>query len=776
MSSATTTHTPSANSTPAPSSVEWPQLGGDTNYLASDLFGGDLFGDELMDMYSSAGQDVVSDHGPEMITSGSMNADKEASFDPSSNNASGNLRSNSSYNDFSTLFPSVTESVIVSSMETSQMDSATAAALQVAGVANSDEDLQDPSVGRKRKVENVPELPLRDDLAPSSDTNAKVVLAPMSAPGGFATVKNTTFAPNVRVATSGGVFHQVKPAEVLSKRRKAASSPKKAPATAANRKAAQAKAVAQFAPLAASQVSKIRENASLLDKTVVAVQSQVGAGVVANPLELVPGGKNLEIPAENPNQSDATGRPSSPEDDLESLEDSGSPALVSPGTISAPSIVSSMQDINATVAAAALAKANALLNNAKNVAALNVQQISQPVKSEGTPSVAPLVTGDIHNETDLSVNLTSSGANTSTAHVNALTSNNWGLGSTGSQAEASLGSKNAQCATAQSQKRRAALTPEDRAKQNRDRNREHARNTRLRKKAYVEELKKTLTEIVAQRDALEIEKVSEKQRDMECRQVRLTVMEEFLKLRGANIQDFRRWSSILDDGFVLTLPQTNYRKMLSSQYRSCNNETDPNPGSVAHGFVDGAQDTAGPPSSRFLQVITGVANVMEDAAMLSEMLVGFENTKNGTTYCGLTYMCQKDRFMMDGTNALVDWTARTNGAKAQGAAHELVLTGNMRASFHAATNKLLSVELSFDTNAVAVQLQTMYPLTFCENSGEHASDADATAALLDSLNVPQLDGYMHDQHHSVSPEEQTRSDVSCKSFSESDIVGKKVQV
>jgi hypothetical protein len=36
--------------------------------------------------------------------------------------------------------------------------------------------------------------------------------------------------------------------------------------------------------------------------------------------------------------------------------------------------------------------------------------------------------------------------------------------------------------------RRQYLTPDERARQNRDRNREHARNTRLHKKAYVEEL------------------------------------------------------------------------------------------------------------------------------------------------------------------------------------------------------------------------------------------------------------------------------------------------
>merc|ERR1711957_200050 len=106
-------------------------------------------------------------------------------------------------------------------------------------------------------------------------------------------------------------------------------------------------------------------------------------------------------------------------------------------------------------------------------------------------------------------------------------------------------------------KRRESLTPDERARQNRDRNREHARNTRLRKKAYVEELKRTLTELVAQRDTIDLEKRHEKQRDMEVREVRYRVMEEFLKLRarGAEQNLLARWIAILEDGFTLTLPK-----------------------------------------------------------------------------------------------------------------------------------------------------------------------------------------------------------------------------
>ena len=80
------------------------------------------------------------------------------------------------------------------------------------------------------------------------------------------------------------------------------------------------------------------------------------------------------------------------------------------------------------------------------------------------------------------------------------------------------------------------------------------------------------------------------------------------------------------------------------------------------------------------------------------------------------------------------------------------MKGNLRASFDAATNKLVSVEMYFDTNAVASQLQSMYPLSFCDGAVHVHEDADETAELLDSLNVPQFEGLLNETSHSISGE------------------------
>jgi hypothetical protein len=812
------------------SSVEWPQLGSDTNYLNSDLFGGDLFGDELMDMYSSA---VVDAAGPELITSSKADGNFKDGFGAPS----------SSFNDFSSLFPPTSENgglVAVASMDTNApMDSATAAALQVAGVSSpapvpfiapqfnvtsADQGSSTDSIaGRKRKDAPGPALPKIGITAASTAgqvvvrtaaQNTVVVGAVAKKTGGGITAKGTnTAGVAARVATTGGVFHQVKPVAeptVPGGKRPRKSPPTAKKASAANRKAANAKAVAQFAPLAASQVSKFA-NRTIAVAAPPGVVAPV-ANAVANPL--VPCNEGAVVPPAAA-AAQALARPNSPPQNLVAgaIWDA-SPALVSPGSTQyaavPPITLSSAQDINAAVAAVALAKANALLNHTKNAAASNIQQtgpkvsaeVPAPMKSAAQPVHAPAPTTQqdavphpvISAPAPMIVasnpQALPPSTNTTTAHVAALTSNNWAVGHAAA-AQAPVAAAAAPAATppatkpnaattacqAQAQKRRAALTPEDRAKQNRDRNREHARNTRLRKKAYVEELKKTLTEIVAQRDALELEKMTEMQCETECRSVRLTVMEEFLKLRGTNVQDYRRWASILEEGFVLTLPQTNYRKMLalssaqesSKAYIARRVSSSPLHSPATN---EAASTIAVPPASSFSQTIHGIQKVMEDSSLLSEMLAGFENLKAGTPYCGLTFDCQQNRFMMDASNhsAVVDWTARTEGATSQGAAHELVLTGNMRATFHSATNKLLSVELSFDTNVVASQLQSMYPLSFCENHGQHSSDADATAALLDSLNVPQLEGLISstagplgDAHYhasTISSDEHNESDSS----------------
>ncbi|CAM9703175.1 unnamed protein product, partial [Phaeothamnion confervicola] len=94
--------------------------------------------------------------------------------------------------------------------------------------------------------------------------------------------------------------------------------------------------------------------------------------------------------------------------------------------------------------------------------------------------------------------------------------NDGGIGAS-SSAAAAAGSEAAK------KRKRAALTKEERAKQNRDRNREHARNTRLRKKAYVEELKKQVEELFVAKQHVDQERRTEQRRTAAIKETRCQV-------------------------------------------------------------------------------------------------------------------------------------------------------------------------------------------------------------------------------------------------------------
>jgi flagellar biosynthesis GTPase FlhF len=212
---------------------------------------------------------------------------------------------------------------------------------------------------------------------------------------------------------------------------------------------------------------------------------------------------------------------------------------------------------------------------------------------------------------------------TSTAHIKALTGNNWVAACSG--AAIGVTPVSAVCdSKANNRAKRQNLTPDERARQNRDRNREHARNTRLRKKAYVEELKRTLTELVSQRDTAEFEKRQSAQRELEQREVRFRVIEEFLKLKGRHETNFSRWAAILEDGFSLTAPCIDLRK-------------------VEDGTMSPGQE----------QVLNGVSTVMTDSATFNTFLQTLGNGEGQVTF---QYQCDRKNFFMDSCNAAMEWS------------------------------------------------------------------------------------------------------------------------
>lgn len=328
---------------------------------------------------------------------------------------------------------------------------------------------------------------------------------------------------------------------------------------------------------------------------------------------------------------------------------------------------------------------------------------------------------------------------TSTAHIKALTGNNW-VGVCGGSSDIVLPGSVVEFDNKSSSSdaenngsdgftnnnvnrcKRQNLTADERARQNRDRNREHARNTRLRKKAYVEELKHTLTELVTQRDASETEKRHAVEREKEQREVRFRVIEEFLKLRGLNEANSSRWNTILEDEFTFSVPSIDFKNFPVTSVCSFEQVT-----------------------------LNGVQSVIADASNFNELLkVLMPQQKNSIAF---KYSHERNDFFMDGCTGILDWTGfPIESTTAEVVSAGVGLKGTIRATFSPASNKLISAKMTFDTGAVLVemhkQLQSykvlLPPTNLSTSFGNYdqVSAAQVAAcqagAILDSLQMPCL--------------------------------------
>ena len=105
------------------------------------------------------------------------------------------------------------------------------------------------------------------------------------------------------------------------------------------------------------------------------------------------------------------------------------------------------------------------------------------------------------------------------------------------------------------------LTAAQKAKQNRDRNREHARSTRLRKKAYVQKLKELVEGLHAERTEEVRKRRVAVQHLAEVQGVRRAVARSFLRFHSSYESDPRKWMTLIEDDFWFKQPVTPYRSI-----------------------------------------------------------------------------------------------------------------------------------------------------------------------------------------------------------------------
>ena len=108
-------------------------------------------------------------------------------------------------------------------------------------------------------------------------------------------------------------------------------------------------------------------------------------------------------------------------------------------------------------------------------------------------------------------------------------------------------------------RKRKHLSADEKAKQNRDRNREHAKNTRLRKKAYVAKLKTLVDQLSHIKEVEGHERKVLGERIHASQVMRKNIVRTFLAYQSLDVCERSKWAGIVDEGIIVSLPITPFR-------------------------------------------------------------------------------------------------------------------------------------------------------------------------------------------------------------------------
>jgi PAS domain S-box-containing protein len=223
----------------------------------------------------------------------------------------------------------------------------------------------------------------------------------------------------------------------------------------------------------------------------------------------------------------------------------------------------------------------------------------------------------------------------------------------------------------------AHMSSDEKAKANRDRNREHARNTRLRKKAYLEKLKSTVDELCRERDTLVSERAGAATLLVEMHNIRNEVLMSFFALRSANDQRRELWASILDESFACVMPVTPYRSFLASEVQV----------------------------SKCQRTVLGIDSMMADTSSLHVLLNTLvDRSKFPSASIEFRYTLVTEDVVVAGNQMMARWAMSTVNAVQLGARMEVAKQGMLCAKFNSA-HKIIGLELMFDVMAFMLQLK-----------------------------------------------------------------------
>mmetsp|Transcript_12343 Transcript_12343/g.21636 ORF Transcript_12343/g.21636 Transcript_12343/m.21636 type:complete len:571 (-) Transcript_12343:218-1930(-) len=239
------------------------------------------------------------------------------------------------------------------------------------------------------------------------------------------------------------------------------------------------------------------------------------------------------------------------------------------------------------------------------------------------------------------------------------------------------------------------FTEEEKLQHNRERNREHAKNTRLRKKAYVERLEISVDDLCRERDTLLSDRAASAQLLVEIHSKRVDVLRSFFALRASYSVDQKRelWSGILDESsFTCRLPVTPYQSFPSSEVQVSNCQrticgVDGMIGDAAanYVFLNSMVDRSKYPNGRMKFQYTLVTEDSPSGGGGGGGGGGAGNTNN---------------------HLMARWSMSTLNAKKLGTGNttELSQRGMLLCKFNSA-HKIVSIEIMFDVMAFMLQVK-----------------------------------------------------------------------
>ena len=234
-----------------------------------------------------------------------------------------------------------------------------------------------------------------------------------------------------------------------------------------------------------------------------------------------------------------------------------------------------------------------------------------------------------------------------------------------------------------SSKKRKLLSADEKAQQDRNRNREHAKNTRLRKKAYVNKLKELVESLHLQKNLEVREKLILGERIYDTQVVRKNAVRLMLTYQAVNVQERQKWAAILEESFFFSLPITPYRHFHKTEIV--------NTGRVLVGIDATISDAAS--LALVVESLGQGSKEWKDAIMRRE-------------FCRLVYSCNKEDMIAAGDLIMCKYVMKIEGYQKVGCTAGCVQHGMLQCKFNK-QNKMISAELTYDVMGFMQQLQVM---------------------------------------------------------------------